>query len=449
MFTEVKAMKRLSIVITAFVLLTACASAPSEVQKENDVLDSASVADIGEVKRPSDSSSHSGDSKQSSIEYATMKEIRDSLDDVQKNNKTNVIVKSVRVGGGDSMPVYTPKKYNENYDDLAQIVEDMYGESYDKTKVQDGNQGKCYRTYLEEYEYDGTVQGKTIAREPMIMYTADGLGEAQELHSMRTGSFGICGKTKVDGEHRFPESQEKIKTYKLYAGEDPKDDSYVMTDGKQLRVADAVKCAEDFYNTYIAKLRGDGFTYKVNLLNVHRFDDGTHGFAYYMDLYDKNGNIHAGGIPVTNMSESYGRERKNWIYSDSFYGLTVDSKNEPYCFTGYNRGYDKVIDKGEKLISYQSALDIVASKLATSAMYELDSAVLEYVLQSPYVEGRIPYDKKEDRFAVYDPFGTYAADTPQVRPCWVFRDLKLNDPNLHSLGGVYIVDAITGELNVY
>ena len=82
-------------------------------------------------------------------------------------------------------------------------------------------------------------------------------------------------------------------------------------------------------------------------------------------------------------------------------------------------------------------------------MYELDSAVLEYVLQSPYVEGRIPYDKKEDRFAVYDPFGTYAADTPQVRPCWVFRDLKLNDPNLHSLGGVYIVDAITGELNVY
>ena len=44
-------MKKLFSVILAAVLLTACASAPSEVQKENDVLDRASVAEPDKMKQ--------------------------------------------------------------------------------------------------------------------------------------------------------------------------------------------------------------------------------------------------------------------------------------------------------------------------------------------------------------------------------------------------------------
>lgn len=66
--------KQLCILLTA-ALFTACASAPSEVQKENDVLDrveSAVQGDKGYVSKQSDSSS----AQKTDLEFAPLEQIR-------------------------------------------------------------------------------------------------------------------------------------------------------------------------------------------------------------------------------------------------------------------------------------------------------------------------------------------------------------------------------------
>ena len=440
-------MKKLFVIITAAVVLTACAKAPDEVQRENDVLNSASVADARTMSGSDDKQKHDKSIKDEGIDiqYASMEEIRSSLNEVQKNNKTNVVVKSVRVGNGRSMAAYKPKKINKNYDDIGRIVEDLYGEKYDKSNWEKGDKEKYIK---DDYalEVNGEVKGKTT----MLNYCADGLpmGSTQELFTTPVGKFSFGGTSPVDKNKRFPQPEKVIKTYKIFAGDDPGEDKYKMSDGKELMVKEAIKCGEDFYNTYVAALRNDGITYKVNILFVHEFSDGTHGFSYYMDLFDRNGNIHGASLLTASQSVIFGKDHGLYFFNDSFEGLTIDSKNQPFCFTGYNRDVDEVIEAGDKLVTYASALEIVSGTLATSAMYEMDSATLEYVLVCPYKDGLIDYDEKTKQYGIMEENVAYLSGEPQIRPYWVFRDLSKSGYTSAISGGMVFVDALTGEVYV-
>ena len=128
-------MKKLFSVILAAVLLTACASAPSEVQKENDVLDRASVAELDKMKQTEKSNTSSAAENSSELEYASLAQIRQTAPQQNSDNNSNVLVKKVLVPDADAMPAYTVRRYFDNYDKIEQLVPIVYNEPFDKSKL--------------------------------------------------------------------------------------------------------------------------------------------------------------------------------------------------------------------------------------------------------------------------------------------------------------------------
>ena len=127
-------MKNKLCVILSAVLLTACASAPSEVKKENDALDkmeSLVQEEKGFVNKQTDSKT---DSSRTDLEFAPLEQIRKSCKNESIENEYNVKVSSVRVSEGQTMPVYKLGKCFENTEDIGGFIKEFYGEDVNENK---------------------------------------------------------------------------------------------------------------------------------------------------------------------------------------------------------------------------------------------------------------------------------------------------------------------------
>ena len=108
-------MKKHLIPLLSLLILTACAEAPEEVQRENSILDEAVRAE----SQTEEALKH---------DRKTLDEIRAAVDDTLKNNKTNITVKKVNIGAGSVMPAYKAEPFNNNFDQLDELIKYLFGE---------------------------------------------------------------------------------------------------------------------------------------------------------------------------------------------------------------------------------------------------------------------------------------------------------------------------------
>jgi hypothetical protein len=263
-------------------------------------------------------------------------------------------------------------------------------------------------------------------------------------------SSNCCGLSISYGndEYRYADSFPIVKDYQLLVGDDPSDDSYIMSDGKELKVSDAIKSAETLYNEHISKLSDNEFTYKVI---VHQYDDGTYGFEYDMEYSDKSGNIIASCLKTYPDANGFEDGTSPWIAENDCHGYIIDSSMSVYTYQETIPLKDTETDSGTKLLTYSSAINRISSTLAISKLYSVDIAALEYVITYPAESGLITKDDVTGECIDLDTMAYLHDDnrTMEVRPFWVFRNFEYNTTSEAYSGGCIMVDALNGNVYVH
>ena len=409
-------MKKCLISLLSLLLLTACAKAPDEVKTENSILDNAEVNQTAEAE----------------LEYLTLDEIRARAESDISESNTNVVVKSIRIGGGESMPVYdTVRDYPDYKERIGEAVSKIYNDNLSS-------------------DMKGTITTFDDDDLGAVFYSPEGKTIDSGVSATSGGSMGITYEFSEQYGMPAANGQESIvKSYFFAENEQVPDDVYIMTDGKELSVGDAAKEAERLFNAYFILGEDDGISYKINRLDVYKYPDGKHGFLYYMDTYDKDGNILIGNLnPVVDV-EAFDRKETFYPFQRVAYGYFTDSQMHPYAYTNITPSEGEIKEPGDKLLSLKSAMDILSGRLASSAAYELDAA-LAYIAVIPPADGLVEEDEHGEKtiFGAEEYF-LKTENNIVLRPFWVFRDSTKSNPEYSVWGGLFTIDALTGELYIF
>ena len=409
-------MKKCLISLLSLLLLTACAKAPDEVKTENSILDNAEVNQTAEA----------------GLEYLTLDEIRARAESDISESNTNVVVKSIRIGGGSSMPVYdTVRDYPDYKERIGKAVSEIFGDDLSS-------------------EMKGSITTFDDDDLGAVFYSPEGKTIDSGVSATSGGSMGITYEFSEQYGMPAANGQESIvKSYFFAENEQVPDDVYIMTDGKELSVGDAAKEAERLFNTYFLLDENSRVLYKTVRLDVYKYPDGKHGFLYYMDTYDKDGNILIGNLnPVIDV-KAFDRKETFYPFQRVAYGFFLDSQLHPYAYTNITPSEGVIKEPGDKLLSLKSAMDILSGRLASSAAYELDAA-LAYIAVIPPADGLVEEDDHGEKtiFGAEEYF-LNTENNMELRPFWVFRDSKKNNPELSTGGGLFTIDALTGELYIF
>lgn len=434
--------KQLCILLTA-ALFTACASAPSEVQKENDVLDrveSAVQGEKGYVSKQSDSSS----AQKNDLEFAPLEQIRATYENENSENEYNVRVKSVRVSEGQTMPVYKLGKCFENTENIVGFIKDFYGEDVNQNKSKLTLYKEGHSEYFSDspdrYTVDTDCKGA-------LQYRCDDKGAIY-------ASVSACGQfvanTPGCWEHQVA-GGELVKTVDIASGEKPDETPYKMYDGGSVTVGRAVERAQTQVNKYLKMVYTDKMTCRVNKVEIRKMQDGAYGFEIYFEFVDAQGCIILTNQIYPADSESFDSGLKPLISCNIAVAWVFDSKEKINYFSLNTIPLQsEIVTDAPKLLTYKSALRCVYRQLAQSVLYDLDSAALEYVVTYPAKSGVIRRDKNGDLLGFDEREYLHRKDCDAyLRPCWVFRDYSKNDGHHSVVGGIIIVDALTGDVYVY
>lgn len=402
----------------SLLLFSSCKAAPDEVKKENDILNNTSAADKDDV----------------TLQYASMDEIRKTAEAENADNATNVRVSRIRVSCGDSMPSYSIKKHNESYSDIADLVEYCYNEDLDEHL-------ECVINYSHTEDYPSSdCKGS-------VCYIPAGNDAFSCVMSSHCGGVAV---SYDNSDYRYAENYPIVKEYKLFMGDAPGEDSYIMTDGGELKVSDAVTAVEALFNEHISAVTGNEFTYKVKELLVHQYDDGTYGFEYDMEYSDKSGNIIASCIKNYPDAKGFDEGTCPWIAENDCHGYVIDSDMSAYAYQELVPLKDTETDSGEKLLTYKSAVEQISSTLAISKIYDVDIASLEYAVIYNAEAGLLAKDEAGELLDL--DIIAYAHDnsrSPEVRPFWIFRNFEYNTTSSAFSGGCIMVDALNGNVYVH
>lgn len=437
-------MKNKLCVILSAVLLTACASAPSEVQKENDALDkmeSLVQEEKGFVNKQTDSKT---DSSRTDLEFAPLEQIRKSCENESIENEYNVKVSSVRVSEGQKMPVYKLGKCFENTENIVGFIKEFYGEDVDENKsklcwYKDGH-SEYFPDSPDRYTVDTDCKGA-------LQYRYDEKGAIY-------ASVSACGQfvanTPGCWEHQVA-GGELVSTVDIAAGEKPDDNPYKMYDGGSVTVSRAIQRAQTQVNKYLKMVYTDKMTCRVNKVEIRKMQDGAYGFEIYFEFVDAQGCIILTNQIYADDSESFDNGSKPLISRNIAVAWVFDSKDKINYFSLNTIPLQsEIVTDAQKLLTYKSALKCVHRQLAQSVLYDLDSAVLEYVVTFPAKSGVIRRDKNGELVGFDECEYLHRKDCDAyLRPCWVFRDYSKNDGHQAVLGGLILVDALTGDVYVY
>jgi hypothetical protein len=195
----------------------------------------------------------------------------------------------------------------------------------------------------------------------------------------------------------------------------------------------------------------DKMTCRVNKVEIRKMQDGAYGFEIYFEFVDAQGCIILTNQIYADDSESFDNGSKPLISRNIAVAWVFDSK-ERINFFSLNTIplQSEIVTDAQKLLTYKSALKCVHRQLAQSVLYDLDSAVLEYVVTFPAKSGVIRRDKNGELVGFDECEYLHRKDCDSyLRPCWVFTDYSKNDGHQAVLGGLIIVDALTGDVYVY
>ncbi|MBR6968845.1 MAG: hypothetical protein IKH78_09980 [Ruminococcus sp.] len=443
-------MKKHLITLLSLLILTACAEAPEEVQRENSILDNAEIASRSD-NTPADSlggdSSETGTSgSENGLALCTLDEIRASLESDIKGNKTNVSAKTVRVPESSAMPVFKLQKSFDNFDKIDDIVRDYFGTELSAHR----DRLSLLTRFHSVFELTEDLTLDLDGCKGSLSYT-DPANPTNRISSSGCGYFTAAntGASLVE-----PYSGELIAAYDLRHGESFPIESYTMTDGRPLSVSDGVKQAEEYANKYISLLYTDKTTVKVYRVEVYKRELGGCGYAMLAEYRDSEGNLFLTNDRVVMDTDAFLNKNAPLIPTVNLMLCVNESGKPPMITANAVPAVGEVTESGDKLLSFGGAVNALSKRLAASSAYEFGCASLEYVITAPYSEKYIEYMTDENGDVSKQFFKELYTHIPEThyeaRPYWVFRDFEKNPENLGESvwGGVYLVDALTGEIYV-
>ena len=433
-------MKKQLAVLLAAIMLTACAEAPEEVQRENSILDNVQTVSQPEQSTADESSADSSESGENTG-LMTLDEIRASLDSDIAENRSNVSARVVRVPESDAMPAVRLKKSFDDFGRIESIIKEQLGvdvsEHPERIKQFNENHTVFRMSETETLNFD-TCKGS-------LMYT-----DPNDPGALFWSSN--CGDL-VASKGSDPYAGTLVKAYDKRLGDIFPDESYMMTDGKELTVSAAVKQAEDTADRYIAALYTDKTKVKVYRAEIYDTDAG-HCITMLAEYADENGDLFFTNDTVFCSIEDYMKKTSPMIPAFNLMMWTDKAGALPSIVADSVPAAEEETASGDKLLSYGAALKRLQTRLASAAAYEFGCATLEYVVTAPYSEKYIEYrtDKDGDvSWQFYKELYIHIPETSyEARPYWVFRDFEKNPENNGESvwGGVYLVDALTGEIFV-
>ena len=433
-------MKKQLAVLLAAIMLTACAEAPEEVQRENSILDNVQTVSQPE-QTTADASSADSSVSEKDMGLMTLDEIRSSLDSDIAKNKSNVSAKVVRVPESSAMPAVRLKGRFDDFGRIDTVIKEQLGvdvsEHPEMLKQFNDNHTVFRMSESETLNFD-TCNGS-------LMYT-DTNAPGLLFWSSNCGNLAAAKGSE-------PYNGQLVKAYDKRLGDSFPDERYLMTDGKELSVASAVKQAEETADRYITELFTDKT--KVKIYRAEVYDTGAgHCITMYAEYEDENGNLFFTNDTVFCSMEDYLKKSSPMIPQINLMMWTDKADALPDVVANSVPAAEEVTASGDKLLSYGAALKRLQTRLASSAAYEFGCASLEYVIEAPYSEKYVEYTTDKDGDVSRQFFKELYTHIPETyyeaRPCWIFRDFEKNPEKIGESvwGGVYLVDALTGTVYV-
>lgn len=434
-------MKKYIGIILSAMLLASCAEAPEEVKRENEVLNNASVAES--LVSVSDSGDSSGGEAAPlpEAQRKTLDEIRACLDSDIADNKTNISAKRVFVSEAAEMPVYSVKRHFGTVDVFKDITKELLG-SLDESKLGHHDDGHSYFKWSETLtlHYNNECEG--------------GWYYPNDKESFPKIWYNDCGNFVLHLDSRQPYEGDLTASYDLRKGESFPDEKLTLTDGGECSVSEAVSESEKESSDYISRLFGEGITVKVYKADVYKRETGC-CITMYSDLVMANGAPVLCGARNAAYIEEFYQGKMPMITENIVLMSKYSSKAGADITLNRTLVPDEKQEEGDKLLCYGDAVNILSARLAQSSAYDFDCASLEYVLTAPYSKEyceQAVYNDGSQFMSFYEELYLHMDNNKEyLRPCWVFRDFSKNYEGTTEWfhGGIYLVDALTGEVFIY
>lgn len=392
-----------------------------------------------------------------------------TLDEIRKQAKTTPLsndklsIDTVRIGSGSTMPAYTPSHSTVDLNAAEAVARHLFGEDL-----------PLEEPYIEFYE-SGDVEYVTFYNnEHNPKYGTSKLVYFNDGHMYLDSEASHYDPNVPSEPYRNYQDFNTKQHFKLYMGDDPGDSGFVMNDGQLWKVSDAVDYAENFADTCFSPLENNEFNYKVTDVRVKDLNDGSCGYVMNIQRVDKNGNLYDNHTQyanryayfITDKTFKYNTdcwlvEGNPWLFRSNIEMFFID-KEAPHTFSlNHAPAFGEELASGEKLLSFEDAVNIVSAAPFISENYpytggklEFDTAELEYYIIST---GCPEYTGPDYMGPLSDgEVEMMNSDYAQIRPYWAFT-LKGNYTETGYLNqtvtvaydyALYLVDAVTGELHI-
>ena len=359
------------------------------------------------------------------------------------------------------MPVYQTDSLRNNLEQVKELVKHFFGDDFD---FDDPNNYEYYN--FNETGQDSCIRFNNNGNNPDLY---DGATICYHENGMLflSSSLGFKGV-----EYAYPENEEIEKLYRLNMGDELDGASYRMTDGQEWSVADTAAYSLDLANTYFAALENYDFTYEITDLSVRKLGSD-YGYVINMQRVDKNGNLYDNHREYSNRDAQFNTDKtfryntdswlvegNPWLY-ESGVQIKFIKKDMPLGFVRSASPYSgRVLNNGEKLISLEEAIEIITEAPRRGSIYypafegklEVSTAELEYY---SVCTGVPEYTGPDYVGPLTYPHQLQYSEYAQLRPYWAFTLADNYTPystedwfSYPHHYGLYLVDAVTGELHV-
>ncbi|MBQ7131171.1 MAG: hypothetical protein IJO29_01235 [Oscillospiraceae bacterium] len=390
-----------------------------------------------------------------SVEVVTMplEEVILQAENISTNNTTNISFDNLILPNSISMPSYRVDFYNEKTSDLFEqlttesfLGNDGTGISIDiESRVDEwlNNEDYCFTAYpsLSEKCY--------YRNESDIIISDGGYYFGQTIRMTETGciTYWDSDSTEFDSHSKFP----VVKRY--YNDFEKAEETYTLSDGSSKSASDIVYFAENFCNSTIKQAENNTFDYQVNYIDVRDLGNGK--FGYYVSLCRND--IYGNRFDATTMYPFGYNEfaEKNALIAAPTYMWITSSES----ITLFEKGSSFSLEEtgvNEKIVSLESAVDLLSATLAQGKSYDFDTVELKYVFeisQSDYIDAAREFALDEENDAIsstcYSPDSVYAYGDYEIiaNPYWVFTDASAQKTSTNG-GGMYMINALDGSFRI-
>lgn len=413
------------------ITFSACAETPEEVNREIAILDNEQYESEIHISEAS---------------YATIAEIRQSMDTVLQVNQSNIqIIGKPVIPNSVAMPVYDVSAYMASDAECEDLFQNLLVASCNDTLLKIAEKAEVYDASfpIETIfrEGDGINNGTNISDRKWIV-NARGINLVAEdgTSSLGVATNGfLCNYFKDFGNppiyvsncpiaEIIPVSYEKLETVQ----------SYPMQNGVVWEIEDAVSFVEEFYNQSFSELPGQ-YSYRVSEIIVRSLEKGGYGYDFTMQRMLPDGNSI---LPISFLN--YNSE------DDDYTSILAGSAGSVWCLQAdqiqefnHNSIYQMTVVNDQKILIPSVAIQIVADALAQQQvhtvyvelgyLYQVNNSEYLAVTQNEYVWGTAI--ENEDYI------------TAQAVPFWMFYE-PIEGAKPRTSGTYYLVNALTGELEI-